>query len=124
MKAPVSSQGSSRGSARGLPFGVRALALALAGLLLASSCGALLFPERRGQDSGKVDPNVIVMDAFLLIFWIIPGVVALAIDFGTGAAYLPPGVTDGEGPLFGEDALFDVRAGSPADVAVEVPAGV
>jgi hypothetical protein len=101
----------------------RTLASALAALMLASSCGMILFPERKGQDSGKLDPNVIVMDASLLIFWIVPGVVAFVVDFATGAGYLPPGVTKGEGPLFGDDALFDVRAGETQPIAVELPAG-
>jgi hypothetical protein len=85
--------------------------LLLALLVPLASCGTLLFPERRDQERGKVDPNVVVMDASLLIFWIVPGVVAFAVDLITGAIYLPPGMTRGEGPLFGEDALFDLRAG-------------
>jgi hypothetical protein len=101
----------------------RSLACALAALFLASSCGLLLFPERKGQDSGKYDPNVLVMDASLLIFWIVPGVVAYVVDFATGCAYLPPGVTKGEGPQFGVDALCDLRAGETRPIAVELPAG-
>jgi len=99
----------------------RALAQALAALILASSCGTLFFPERKGQPSGKMDPNILVLDASLLIFWIVPGVVAFVVDFYTHAAYLPPGRTEGEGPLFGEDALFELRVEPSLQLEVEVP---
>jgi hypothetical protein len=101
----------------------RAAALQLLLVLVPlASCGTLLFPERRDQEGSKVDPNVVVMDASLLIFWIVPGVVAFVVDFVTGGIYLPPGITRGEGPLFGEDALFDLRAGG-AEAQAEVLPG-
>jgi hypothetical protein len=80
----------------------RALVLALLTLPLvvgSSGCGTLLFKERRGQTNGEVDPNVVLMDAFWLIFWIVPGLVAFGVDIGTGAIYLPSGVERGEGPF-------------------------
>ena len=52
-------------------------------------CGTLLYPERRGQTSGNIDPGVAIMDGIGLFFFIIPGLVAYAIDFSTGAIYLP-----------------------------------
>ena len=30
---------------------------------LTASCGMLLYPERRGQDSGSIDPVVVILDA-------------------------------------------------------------
>lgn len=54
-------------------------------------CGTLMYPERRGQTQGQVDPGVAVLDALGLLLFIIPGVVAFAVDFTTGAIYLPPG---------------------------------
>ncbi|WP_179953281.1 polyribonucleotide nucleotidyltransferase [Desulfobotulus mexicanus] len=62
-----------------------------------TGCGTLLYPERRHQqlqlDPGgrRIDPAVAVMDAACLIFFIIPGIVAFAVDFATGAIYLPGG---------------------------------
>lgn len=56
----------------------------------ASSCGTLLYPDRRGQPRGQLDLGVIALDAIGLIFFIIPGLIAFAVDFSTGAIYLPP----------------------------------
>jgi hypothetical protein len=64
------------------------------------SCGTLLFEERHGQDSGKIDPTVVVLDGIGLLFFLIPGLVAFTIDFVTGSIYLPPDVERGEGPFF------------------------
>jgi len=66
------------------------LALAAAIALGASSCGTFLYPERRGQPRGVIDPGVLLLDAVGLIFFVIPGLVAFAVDFSTGAIYLPP----------------------------------
>jgi hypothetical protein len=81
----------------------RKLAVALLVLTVAvsgSGCGTLLFKERRGQESGRADPNVIAMDAFWLLFFIVPGLIAFGVDFATGAIYLPEDVERGEGPFF------------------------
>jgi hypothetical protein len=61
------------------------------GLILASAtgCGTVLHPERRGQPAGRIDWAVFALDAVGLIFFFIPGVVAFAVDFATGAIYLP-----------------------------------
>ena len=82
-------------------------------LLLLVGCGSLLFPDRRGQGRGDVDPNVALMDGFLLLFYVFPGVIAFVVDYSTGALYLPPG-SDGEGPFFGDDTIFDVKETAPA----------
>ncbi len=55
------------------------------------SCGTILYPERHGQRSGELDPTVVLLDAIGLLFGIIPGLVAFAVDFHTGAIYLPGG---------------------------------
>jgi len=56
-----------------------------------SACGNLLYPERQGQKRGTIDAGVAVLDAVELLFFIVPGVIAFAVDFATGAIYLPPG---------------------------------
>ena len=53
------------------------------------SCGTLLYPERRGQQSERIDVAVVLLDGIGLFFFIIPGVVAFAVDLDTGAIYLP-----------------------------------
>lgn len=66
-----------------------ALCLSLITQLVA--CGTIFYPERRGQISGRIDPAIAVMDAIGLLFYIIPGLLAFAVDFITGAIYLPGG---------------------------------
>ncbi len=54
-----------------------------------TGCGTLIHPERRGQRSGKIDAGIAILDGIGLLFFIIPGLIAFAIDFSTGAIYLP-----------------------------------
>ncbi|MEB0044538.1 MULTISPECIES: polyribonucleotide nucleotidyltransferase [unclassified Pseudomonas] len=58
-----------------------------------SACGSIFYPDRRGQIDGKIDPAIAVLDAVGLLFYIIPGLVAFAVDFTTGAIYFEPGKT-------------------------------
>ncbi|HEY6610076.1 MAG TPA: polyribonucleotide nucleotidyltransferase [Pseudomonas sp.] len=60
-------------------------------LIQLSGCGTLFYPERRGQLKGQIDPAVAALDAIGILFFVIPGLIAFAIDFGTGAIYLPEG---------------------------------
>lgn len=53
------------------------------------SCGYLVHSERRGQNGGKVDWAIAALDAIGLLFFIIPGLIAFAVDIGTGTIYLP-----------------------------------
>jgi hypothetical protein len=59
------------------------LAVQLAG------CGTIMYPGRRGQQGGKIDAGVAVLDGVGLLLFIIPGVIAFAVDFSDGAIYLP-----------------------------------
>jgi hypothetical protein len=69
----------------------RAAGTVTAGLaLLLASCGTLMYPERRGQPAGRLDPGVVVLDGIGLLLFFVPGVVAFVVDFATGAIYLPP----------------------------------
>ena len=52
-------------------------------------CGTLMYPERRGQRGGSLDAGVAVLDGVGLLFGIIPGVIAFAVDFSNGTIYLP-----------------------------------
>jgi hypothetical protein len=58
---------------------------------VSSSCGTLMYPERRGQGAGRIDAGVAVLDGIGLLLFIIPGLVAFTVDFATGAIYLPGG---------------------------------
>ncbi len=50
-------------------------------------CGYILYPERLGRRTGIIDPEVLVMDCAWLLAGVVPGVVALIIDFHTGCIY-------------------------------------
>ncbi len=63
-------------------------------LLSSIGCGVLLYPERQGQKSGRIDPVVALLDGIGLLLWIIPGLVAFAIDFHQGTIYFPGGLSD------------------------------
>ena len=56
-----------------------------------TACGYFLYPERKGQSGGRVDPVVVILDGAALLFGILPGVVAFAVDFTNGTIYLPAG---------------------------------
>src|SRR5262245_7471890 len=56
-----------------------------------TSCGTVLYPERRGQPVGRLDIGVVALDGLGLLLFLVPGVIAFAVDFATGAIYLPPG---------------------------------
>lgn len=67
-------------------------ALILAGFLVQTfACGTIIYPERRGQKSGRIDIQVAILDGLGLLLFIIPGVIAYAVDFTTGAIFLPGG---------------------------------
>jgi len=70
----------------------------IGGLLVAtltaqlSACGTLFYPDRRGQIEGRIDPAVAALNAVGVLFYVLPGLIAFAIDFATGAIYLPGGL--------------------------------
>jgi hypothetical protein len=73
-----------------------------------ASCGTILYPERRGQRAGRIDAGVAVLDGIGLLFFIVPGVIAFAVDFATGAIFLPSGragLEIGPGDLENGDAV-------------------
>lgn len=63
-------------------------AAAITGLV---GCGAVLYPERAGQPKGRIDPAVAILDGIGVLLFIIPGLIAFAVDFHQGTIYLPPG---------------------------------
>jgi hypothetical protein len=63
------------------------------------ACGTILHPERKGQINGRLDPAIVILDAVGLFFFLVPGVVAFAVDFSNGTIYLPGGKrADGSAP--------------------------
>ncbi len=57
-----------------------------------AGCGTLMYPERRGQSrTGGIDWTVAGMDAIGLVFFLVPGVIAFAVDYHNGSLFLPEG---------------------------------
>lgn len=53
------------------------------------ACGTILYPERKGQKDGRLDIGVVLLDGIGLLCFIIPGVIAYAVDFSNGTIYIP-----------------------------------
>lgn len=60
-------------------------------LLQITACGYFLHPERRGQTGGRIDMGIVALDGIGLLFFLVPGIIAFAVDFSTGCIYLPGG---------------------------------
>src|SRR5688572_2487340 len=73
---------------------------AASSISVVAGCGMILHPERRGQPpGGGLDWSIVALDAVGLLLFFIPGVIAFAVDFATGAIYLPPpGYSDARKP--------------------------
>lgn len=56
-----------------------------------TGCAAILHPERQGNRPGPVAVGPLVLDILWFIPGIVPGIIAIAVDFGSGAIYLPRG---------------------------------
>jgi len=54
-----------------------------------TACGTILYPERRNKEPGRLDVGVVLLDAFWVLVGVIPGIIAFAVDFSTGAIYVP-----------------------------------
>jgi len=93
------------------------IAAVLALSLACAQCGYIMYPERKGTESGKIDVEVLVLDCLWLIVGIVPGVVALVVDFATGCIY-EPGTTVGLSP--GDQMAFRLRDPAPVDASVSV----
>ena len=71
---------------------------------LLSSCGTFIYPTRVNQkEHGGLDPAIVILDGIGLFFFIIPGLIAFAVDFGTDAIYFP----EGKGENDKEETIFD-----------------
>jgi hypothetical protein len=81
----------------------RTLLLAVLFFLQVAGCGTVMYPERRGQRSGRIDVGIAVLDGLGLLLFIIPGVIAFAVDFSTGAIYLPSGKSKRAGGMENRD---------------------
>ena len=107
------------------PLVMKTLSTLFLGLFLAlppAGCGTLFFAQRqKAPHSERLDPNILILDAVGLIFWVFPGLIAYGVDFYTGAIYLPPDVQKGEGPFI-KDKPGDAKPESkPEEPKAEEP---
>jgi hypothetical protein len=71
--------------------------LAAGASALLTSCGTVIYPDRSYQkERGAIAPSIVLLDAIGLFFFIVPGLVAFAVDFTTGAIYFPAEHEPGE----------------------------
>ncbi|MAI07867.1 MAG: hypothetical protein CMF61_02810 [Magnetococcales bacterium] len=76
----------------------------MAGVVLqTAACGTILHPERKGQIDGQIDTSIAALNAVGLLFFLVPGVIAFAVDFNNGTIYLPGGPLSLEGDLTNEN---------------------
>ncbi|OGP57273.1 MAG: hypothetical protein A2V67_01100 [Deltaproteobacteria bacterium RBG_13_61_14] len=85
--------------------------------LAAINCGYIMHPERRGQNGGRIDATSLVLDCLWFFVGVIPGVVALAVDFSTGGIY-ESGTAMNAAP--GQKFTFRLRGPAPQDAEVAV----
>ncbi len=81
-------------------------------------CGTILYPERRGQPAGKYDTDIVILDAVGLLFFLVPGVIAFAVDFSTGAIYLPKGGKSKASEIFGQTEIRQLELGTPDSAGI------
>jgi hypothetical protein len=90
-----------------------------------TSCGTIMYPERRGmpRNAAQIDVKVVVMDGALLLLFVLPGLIAYAVDFSTGCIYLPPGRIMKN---FGDLAPSDMRVirAAPEQLNIETLPGI
>ncbi|WP_444930535.1 hypothetical protein ACJJIF_01780 [Microbulbifer sp. SSSA002] len=91
-----------------------AISAVLVTVMNLSACGYFLYPERKGQGGGRVDPAVVILDGAGLLFGLLPGIVAFAVDITNGTIYLPPG----HGSVF-DRHLTATGQGAPEEVTDE-----
>lgn len=81
--------------------------------LAASGCGTLLHPERRtATPSNKIDGTTMVLDCLWLLAGVIPGIVALSVDFINETIYYSEGELAAQG---GDKTSLNLRGTAPRD---------
>jgi len=90
-------------------FRASALVVLTVMMVQVMSCGTIIYPERRHQPKGNIDVGIALLDGIGLLFFLIPGIIAYAVDFSTNAIYVPPGQAMAVPPTFDLDTMTVVR---------------
>jgi len=57
-----------------------------------AACGTIFYPERKNQRAtSNLDGKVVALDTIGLLFFLVPGIIAFAIDYSNNTIYLPRG---------------------------------
>ena len=82
-----------------------------------AGCGTILYPRRIGQrPTDRVDVAVVALDAVGLIFFLVPGVIAFAVDYNNRTLYLPKS----ERGVIDVDRLDKIRLDPRGDARREI----
>ena len=81
-----------------------------------AGCGTILYPERRGQAAGRLDAGIVVLDGLGLLLFIIPGVIAYAVDFNNGSIYIPGTSRGSLDPKDMKQVKFDPKHATKASI--------
>ncbi len=81
-----------------------------------AGCGTLMHPERRGQRGGRIDVGIAALDGIGLLFFLIPGLIAFAVDFSEGTIYLPGGASSSLDRNDMKIATFDPKYSTAATI--------
>ena len=77
---------------------------------LATGCGTIFHKERINRPHSRdIDWKIVALNGLGLLFFFVPGVIAFAVDFHTGAIYLPPEEVMGFYP--GQAAAIPIQPG-------------
>ena len=74
-----------------------------------AGCGTIMYPERKGQKGGKIDAGVAILDGIGLLLFLIPGIIAFAVDFNNGTIYLPGTAMNSSDPDGIREVKFDPK---------------
>lgn len=80
-------------------------------------CGTIMYPERKGQKAGRIDMGVALLDGLGLLLFLIPGVIAFAVDFNNGTIYLPGTSSSSLDPKDIKQVKFDPKHSTLASIA-------
>ena len=79
-------------------------------------CGTLFYPHRmRSKSSGRVDVKVVVLDCLWLLIGVIPGAVALGVDFINETIYFSEDELEAEE---GDEVSVNIHGPAPASCEV------
>jgi hypothetical protein len=79
-------------------------------------CGTILHPERKGQKGGRLDAGIVLLDGVGLLLFLIPGIIAFAVDFNNGTIYLPGGLSSSGEAQDIKIVKFDPKHGNLANI--------